>query len=84
MNACFINARIGAELCSVRIESARIADIGCAPRRADMIIDVQGDCIYPGLINAHDHLQLNHLPEIDTRRYRRARDWIADIDVLRR
>ena len=84
VKTCFLNARIGDELWSVRIEDTRIADIGCAPRRGDTIVDVQGDRIYPGLINAHDHLQLNHLPEIDSRRYRRVGDWIADIDVLRR
>jgi len=80
----FINARIGEEISSVRIEGARIADVGCAARRGDRIIDVQGDRLYPGLINAHDHLQLNHLPDVDLRRYRRIGDWIDDIDALRR
>jgi hypothetical protein len=84
MRACFVNALVGGEIRNVRVEGGRIAAIACAARRGDVIIDVQGDRLYPGLINAHDHLQLNHLPDIDSRRYRRIGDWIADVDTLRR
>src|SRR6202030_2700412 len=37
------------------------------------------------LINAHDHLQLNTLPPLETlRTYLHAREWIADVDARRR
>ncbi|HEX5421761.1 MAG TPA: amidohydrolase family protein [Gammaproteobacteria bacterium] len=43
-------------------------------------MDLQGDRLLPGLINAHDHLQLNSLPAVDQGRpYTHARDWIADV-----
>jgi cytosine/adenosine deaminase-related metal-dependent hydrolase len=84
MKVCFINALMQGELSSLRVERARIMDVGAAPRRGDLVVDLQGDRVYPGLINAHDHLQLNHLPEVDARRYRGVADWIADIDALRR
>jgi hypothetical protein len=37
------------------------------------------------LINAHDHLQLNSLPRLDSgKHYRHVRDWIGDINARRR
>ena len=49
------------------------------------MLDLEGDRLLPGLINAHDHLQLNRLPEHETPKfYRHARDWIAEVDARRR
>ena len=44
-------------------------------------VDLGGARLLPGLINAHDHLQLNAaLPRLKFRdRYRNASEWIADI-----
>ena len=81
----FINAHIAGELTSLRTEGARIASLGGVPHAADTVVDLQGDRIYPGLINAHDHLQLNSLPEpAPGMRYRNVREWIADVDARRR
>jgi cytosine/adenosine deaminase-related metal-dependent hydrolase len=82
----FINARLsGGEITSVRIVGPRIAALGADPHPGDSIVDLQGDRVLPGLINAHDHLQLNSLAHHETgKRYRRVRDWISDVDASRR
>ena len=56
------------------IRSARILKPG------DIVVDLQGDRLLPGLINAHDHLQLNGFARLKYRdRYRNVREWIADV-----
>jgi Amidohydrolase family len=82
----FLNADLGnGEPTSLRIVGARIASLSGPPSAADSIVDLQGDRVLPGLINAHDHLQLNSLTCPDfKKRYSHARDWIADVDALRR
>jgi cytosine/adenosine deaminase-related metal-dependent hydrolase len=81
----FVNADIGGELTSLRIAGARIASLGGKSRAADVVVDLQGDRVLPGFINAHDHLQLNSLPDpAPGKRYRHVREWIADVDARRR
>jgi cytosine/adenosine deaminase-related metal-dependent hydrolase len=82
----FINAQLSAgEITSLRVAGARIADLGADPRPGDSVVDLRGDRVLPGLINAHDHLQLNSLPRHESAaRYRHARDWIWDVDARRR
>jgi len=64
----------------VRVEGARIATLDAPPRADELCIDLGGDRLLPGLINAHDHLQLNALPRLKYRgRYARATEWIEDI-----
>jgi Amidohydrolase family len=79
----FINARIGCKTTTLRIVDSRIAGLGMAPRAGDRIIDLRGDRLLPGLINAHDHLQLNSLPRLECTSYRHVREWIADINLRR-
>ncbi len=70
---------------SLRMVGARITDVGCCPATGDRIVDLRGDRLLPGLINAHDHLQLNTLPPLDpARRYDHVSDWIWDVDRRRR
>jgi cytosine/adenosine deaminase-related metal-dependent hydrolase len=82
----FINARLsGSEVSSLRIVGSSIAAVGADPQPGDVIVDLQGDQVFPGLINAHDHLQLNSLPGHESvERFRHARDWVAEVDARRR
>ena len=65
---------------AVRVGGARIVALDGAPHAGDRRIDLGGDRLLPGLINAHDHLQLNALPRLKYRdRYASATEWIADI-----
>jgi cytosine/adenosine deaminase-related metal-dependent hydrolase len=81
----FINAQLGGgEISSVRVAGSHIAGVGADPQSGDRVVDLQGDRVLPGLINSHDHLQLNSLPRHETvQRYRHVRDWIADVDARR-
>ncbi len=64
---------------SIRVEGSRIAALGCPPGPDDIAIDLQGDLVLPGLINTHDHLELNNFPRLKWReRYENVSDWIAD------
>jgi cytosine/adenosine deaminase-related metal-dependent hydrolase len=83
--ATFINARIRNEVTSLRMAHGLITDIGAAPLTADTVIDLGGDYLLPGLINAHEHLQLNTLNRPDPApRYQHVREWIKDVNARRR
>ena len=65
---------------ALRIERGYIADLDAAPRPEDLVIDLDGALIAPGLINAHDHLQLNNfarLKWLDC--YSNMSEWVADL-----
>lgn len=78
----FVNATVvGPDSCarSLRIKNGRIDGIDVAPDRRDTVIDLDGSYVFPGLINAHDHLELNSQPRLKWRaRYGNASEWIAD------
>jgi cytosine/adenosine deaminase-related metal-dependent hydrolase len=78
----FVNASIaGSDIDTLRIQDGRIASLGEPPQQGDRVVDLQGDRLLPGLINAHDHLQLNNSPRLEYREpYRNAREWIADFN----
>lgn len=79
----FINADMGpGRPSTVRIDGSRIDALGGKPQVNDLVVDLAGERLLPGLINAHDHLQLNcfGLPEYG-RRYANAGEWIADINT---
>ena len=86
MSIAFINAELGAGRSGcLRVQGSRIAGVDVRPDAADIVVDLQGDRLLPGLINAHDHLQLNNLAALETRKiYRHARDWISEVDARRR
>lgn len=81
----FVNARLGpAARTSMRMCGTRIAAIGVQPTPGDIVVDAAGDRLLPGLINAHDHLQLNNFPRLKFReRHDNVGEWIADIDARR-
>ncbi|XHS78832.1 amidohydrolase family protein [Burkholderiaceae bacterium UC74_6] len=67
----------GGRFC-LRVAQGRMA--GSAPKPGDLTIDLTGRVLRPGLINAHDHLQLNSLPRLKYRPlHANVSEWIADI-----
>jgi len=64
---------------SLRVARGRIASIGERPRPGDCVVAGDGAVIAPGLVNAHDHLELNSFGRLKWRdRYANVREWIAD------
>jgi cytosine/adenosine deaminase-related metal-dependent hydrolase len=83
INAGSQGARAGIE--SLRMVGSRIVAVNGAAAADDLVIDLRGDRLLPGLINAHDHLQLNTLPPLESaKRYAHVREWIQDVDLRRR
>jgi cytosine/adenosine deaminase-related metal-dependent hydrolase len=69
---------------SLRIVAGRIESVDAQPAPGETVVDLHGDRLLPGLINAHDHLQLNNYPRLRFReRYANASEWIHDIDSRR-
>ena len=67
---------------SLRFGSSVLA-VDEPPHRADQVVDLEGAVVLPGLINAHDHLELNHYGALRPReRYTNAADWIGDLRPL--
>jgi cytosine/adenosine deaminase-related metal-dependent hydrolase len=87
-SACvtFVNADSGAgDAASVRIAGARIVAVGDAGAPGDLVVDLRGDRLLPGLINAHDHLHLNTLQPLEpTGHWRHVREWISQVNLRRR
>jgi len=79
----FINADIRPHpASSLRIEGSRIVALGARAAAGDRVVDLDGDRLLPGLINAHDHLQLNSFPALHYgRHYRNAGEWIRDFNA---
>jgi cytosine/adenosine deaminase-related metal-dependent hydrolase len=81
----FVNARVlppapgAAPAESIRV-SSRILSIGERPKPHDTVVDLRGAIVLPGLVNAHDHLELNHYGRLKSReRYENASAWIDDM-----
>jgi cytosine/adenosine deaminase-related metal-dependent hydrolase len=80
----FVNARvIGAEgliAASLRVEHGRIAALDAAPRSRNVVVDLSGALVLPGLVNAHEHLEHNHFGRVKYRAvYGSAAEWVADL-----
>ena len=78
---CFINAGLRpGRPGSLRVLGDTIVSLDLPPEPGDRIVDLQGDRLLPGLINAHDHLQLNDLPRLKYRaQYGNFTEWVDDI-----
>ena len=77
-----VNARLvteQGEADSLRF-TTRILGVGERPRAGDLVVDAEGAFVLPGLINAHDHLELNHYGRLKFRdRYGNVSEWIDDM-----
>jgi cytosine/adenosine deaminase-related metal-dependent hydrolase len=59
--------------------NGRIVD---QPASDALVVDLEGYTIFPGLINAHDHLELNHYPRSKFREvYDNAHQWGEDMNA---
>lgn len=78
----FVNARVVTTTgvaTSVRF-AGNILSVGEAPRRHDVVVDLDGAYVVPGLVNAHDHLELNHYGRLKFQdRYTNVSQWIDDM-----
>ena len=78
----FVNARVASvdgEADSIRF-SKRVLGIGDGPRDGDHVVDLNGAWVLPGLINAHDHLELNHYgAQLAAAPYRNVQEWVSDM-----
>jgi cytosine/adenosine deaminase-related metal-dependent hydrolase len=77
----FVNATLSpGTVGTLRILGDQIAALNQPPQPGDHVVDLNGDRLLPGLINAHDHLHLNNLPRLEYRApYPNAREWIEDV-----
>jgi len=77
-----VNARVvaaGGLASSIRF-SNRVLGIDKPPRRSDLVVDAEGAFVLPGLVNSHDHLELNHFGRVKFRAtYENASFWIEDM-----
>lgn len=77
-----VNARVvanGRLASSIRF-STRVLGLDEPPGRRDAVVDLEGAFVLPGLVNAHDHLELNHFGRLKFRPvYENASDWIEDM-----
>lgn len=78
----FVNARVHTpegEARSLRFRR-RVLSIDEPPQRGDHVVDLDGAFVVPGLVNAHDHLELNHYGLLKGREvYGHASEWIDDL-----
>jgi cytosine/adenosine deaminase-related metal-dependent hydrolase len=90
MSSCvtFVNADMGGgAAASLRIAGSRIAGVGVGggAGAGDLVVDLRGDRLLPGLINGHDHLHLNTLPPLESAgHWRHAREWVSQVNLRRR
>lgn len=68
-------------LCDVKVIKGIIAEIShridSSPK--DISVDLQGQCVIPGLINAHDHLEFNLFPPLGNPPYANYLEWTKDV-----
>ncbi|HTA46929.1 MAG TPA: amidohydrolase family protein [Bryobacteraceae bacterium] len=61
-----------------RVRNGRVEFSGMS-QPGEEVLDLSGYLILPGLINAHDHLELNLFPQLGSGRYTNARAWAEEI-----
>jgi cytosine/adenosine deaminase-related metal-dependent hydrolase len=65
----------------IRISKGNIVEIGnnLGSKKGEHVGNFQNHFIYPGLINAHDHLEMNLYPKLGTPPYNNYVEWAKDI-----
>src|SRR6185436_3788848 len=65
----------------VRIRHSRVSAIGenLAPSKKDLVVQFKNHWLYPGFINAHDHLEMNLYPRLGHPPYGDYTEWGNDI-----
>lgn len=72
----------GARRAELRLEGGRVAG-DAARRTGDLVVPLAGHLLFPGLLNAHEHLGLNAFPEGDAGGPRAsAYDWIDALQPI--
>ena len=75
----FINGSF--EQCDLLIQKGTITEVShhVPPLRRDLVIDLDGLCGIPALINSHDHLEFNLFPKLGNPPYRNYVEWTHDV-----
>lgn len=65
----------------IRIRNGLFVEIdgNLLPKKKEVVYDFKNHFIYPGLINAHDHLEMNLYPKLGTPPYSNYIEWANDI-----
>jgi cytosine/adenosine deaminase-related metal-dependent hydrolase len=65
----------------IRIKNQLISEVShnLTPQKRDHVIDFSNHFLYPGLINAHDHLEMNLYPKLGHPPYDDYIEWSGDI-----
>lgn len=67
--------------CDVRISGDAIIERGVnlPPKKKEHVVDFTGHFLFPGLVNSHDHLEMNLYPRLGTPPYNNYTEWAKDI-----
>ena len=65
----------------IRITKGMISEIDAnlSPQKKERILNFSNHYLYPGLINAHDHLEMNLYPRMGNPPYKNYMEWGTDI-----
>jgi cytosine/adenosine deaminase-related metal-dependent hydrolase len=74
-------AVVGGRSCAVRVSRGRIVEVAAdlKPGAGEGVIDLEGLVLLPGLVNAHDHLNLDLLPPLGNPPYANSYEWDEDL-----
>jgi cytosine/adenosine deaminase-related metal-dependent hydrolase len=80
-NVTWLDANLETHSGDVRVSRDLIVETGVdlSQKRGEDVADVSGHFLYAGLINAHDHLEMNLYPRLGTPPYKNYTEWSKDI-----